>query len=60
MAVTVPTSGPISGSGSGPAQGVTDFLGSRPPFDAVGAENLARVVAVTETEASPRGKTILP
>ena len=60
MAVTVPTSGPISGSGSGPAQGVTDFLGSRPPFDAVGAENLARVVAVTGTEVSPRGKTIFP
>jgi CBS domain-containing protein len=34
------------------------FLGSRPPFDAVSADDLARVVAVTETEAVPRGKTI--
>jgi CBS domain-containing protein len=37
---------------------IADFLGSRPPFDAVGAEDLARVAAVTETEVSPRGKTI--
>lgn len=40
-------------------QDVADFLGSRPPFDAIGAEDLARVAAVTETEAVPRGKTIL-
>jgi CBS domain-containing protein len=45
-------------SGSGPAAGVAEFLGSRPPFDAVGADDLARVAAVTETEASPRGTTI--
>ena len=41
-------------------QDVTGFLGSRPPFDAVGPEDLARVAAVTETEVSPRGKTIVP
>jgi CBS domain-containing protein len=35
-----------------------DFLGSRPPFDAVGADDLARIAAVTETEVIPRGKTI--
>jgi CBS domain-containing protein len=39
-------------------QDVAGFLGSRPPFDAVGAEDLARVAAVTETEVSPQGKTI--
>ena len=48
----------ISGSGPGPAQSVADFLGSRPPFDAVSAGDLARVAAVTETEVSPRGATI--
>jgi len=37
---------------------VAGFLGSRPPFDTVGAEDLARVAAMTETEAVPRGKTI--
>ena len=37
---------------------VADFLGSRPPFDPVDAEDLARVAAVTETDAVPRGKTI--
>jgi len=45
-------------SGPGPAQGVAEFLGSRPPFDAVSADDLARVAAVTETEVSPRGATI--
>ena len=39
---------------------IAEFLGSRPPFDAVGPEDLARVAAVTETEAVPRGKTIFP
>ena len=48
----------ISGSGPGPAQGVAEFLGSRPPFDAVSADDLARVAAVTRTEVSPRGTTI--
>jgi CBS domain-containing protein len=38
---------------------VAEFLGSRPPFDAVGAKDLARIAAVTETEVSPRGTTIL-
>ncbi len=37
---------------------IAGFLGSRPPFNAVGADDLARVAAVTETEVSPRGKTI--
>ncbi len=37
---------------------VAGFLGSFPPFDAVGADDLARVAAVTETEVIPRGKTI--
>ena len=41
-------------------QDVAGFLGSRPPFDAVGADDLARVAAVTETEVSPRGTTIFP
>ena len=45
-------------SGSGPAAGIAEFLGSRPPFDAVGGDDLARVAAVTETEVCPRGKTI--
>jgi CBS domain-containing protein len=43
-----------------PVQDVTDFLGSRPPFDTLGADELARVAAVTETEVSPKGKTIFP
>jgi CBS domain-containing protein len=56
----VSNSGPVSGSDSGPgtAAEVADFLGSRPPFDAVGADDLARIAAVTETEVIPRGKTI--
>jgi CBS domain-containing protein len=37
---------------------VADFLGSRPPFDAVDTGDLARLAAVTQTEAVPRGKTI--
>jgi CBS domain-containing protein len=37
---------------------IAGFLGSHPPFDAVDADDLARVAAVTETEAIPRGKTI--
>ena len=37
---------------------IGDFLGSFPPFDAVGTDDLARVAAVTETEVIPRGKTI--
>ena len=37
---------------------ITGFLGSRPPFDAVGADELARVAAVTEMEEFPAGKTI--
>ena len=37
---------------------IAGFLGSFPPFDAVGADDLDRVAAVTETEVIPRGKTI--
>jgi CBS domain-containing protein len=40
--------------------GIAEFLGSRPPFDTVGTDDLARIAAVTETEVSPRGKTIFP
>jgi len=64
--MTVPISGPLPGSepGSGPAaapeMNTADFLRSRPPFDVVGTDELARVAAVTETEVSPRGKTIFP
>ncbi|HLK76738.1 MAG TPA: putative nucleotidyltransferase substrate binding domain-containing protein [Streptosporangiaceae bacterium] len=45
-------------AGPGPAQDVAGFLGSRPPFDAVGPQELARVAAVTAVEASPPGTTI--
>ncbi|HEY2264586.1 MAG TPA: CBS domain-containing protein, partial [Streptosporangiaceae bacterium] len=37
---------------------ITGFLGSHPPFDAVDADELARLAAVTETEVTPRGKAI--
>ena len=37
---------------------IAGFLGSFPPFDAVGADDLARIAAVTETEVVARGKTI--
>ena len=37
---------------------IAGFLSSFPPFDAVGADDLARIAAVTETEVVPRGKTI--
>ena len=37
---------------------IAGFLGSHPPFDTVEAGDLARVAALTETEVSPRGKTI--
>ena len=37
---------------------IAGFLGSFPPFDAVGADDLARIAAVTETEVVPKGKTI--
>ena len=41
-------------------QDVAGFLGSHPPFDAVDADELARIAATTETEVSPRGKAIFP
>ena len=37
---------------------IAAFLGSYPPFDAVGPDELARVAAVTEIETFPAGKTI--
>ena len=37
---------------------IAGFLGSFPPFNAVGADDLDRVAAVTQTEVIPRGKTI--
>jgi CBS domain-containing protein len=39
-------------------QDIAGFLGSHPPFDAIGADELARLSAVTEMESSPAGKTI--
>jgi CBS domain-containing protein len=50
----------VAQSESGPdrAAETAAFLGSRPPFDAVGADDLARIAAVTETETVPQGKTI--
>jgi CBS domain-containing protein len=39
-------------------QDIAGFLGSHPPFDSVGADDLARVAAVTEMESFPAGKTI--
>ena len=41
-------------------QDIAGFLGSHPPFDAVDADELARIAATTETEVSPRGKAIFP
>jgi len=37
---------------------IASFLCSHPPFDGLGAEERARVAAVTETETFPPGKTI--
>jgi CBS domain-containing protein len=37
---------------------LADFLGSHPPFDTVGADDVARVAAVTEIESYPARKTI--
>src|SRR5262245_27449830 len=37
---------------------IAGFLAAHPPFDAVGADVLARVAAVTEIESFPAGKTI--
>jgi CBS domain-containing protein len=37
---------------------IAGFLAAHPPFDAVDADELARVAAVTETESFPAGKTI--
>jgi CBS domain-containing protein len=48
----------VATSQSDPVGDIADFLGSHPPFDAVEADDLAGVAAVTETEVFPRGKTI--
>src|SRR5262250_1689389 len=37
---------------------IAGFLGSHPPFDGLGGEELARVAAVTEIETFPRGERI--
>jgi CBS domain-containing protein len=37
---------------------IAEFLGSHPPFDVMGADDVARVAAVTEIESHPAGKTI--
>jgi CBS domain-containing protein len=37
---------------------VADFLASHPPFDVMGADDVARVAAVAEAESHPAGKTI--
>jgi len=37
---------------------IAGFLGSHPPFDAVDADELARIAAVTDPEVTPRGKAI--
>jgi CBS domain-containing protein len=37
---------------------ISGFLSSHPPFDAISADELARVTAVTEVEECPSGKTI--
>jgi CBS domain-containing protein len=39
-------------------QDIAGFLAAHPPFDAVDADELARVAAMTETENFPAGKTI--
>ncbi len=39
-------------------QDLADFLGSHPPFDAVGPDDVARVAAMTQIEYYPTGKTI--
>jgi CBS domain-containing protein len=41
-----------------PMDDIAGFLGSHPPFDGLGADELAHVAAVTEIEAFPAGKTI--
>jgi CBS domain-containing protein len=37
---------------------IAEFLGSHPPFEVMGAGDVARVAAVTEIESHPAGKTI--
>src|SRR5215831_8285635 len=42
----------------GPMEDIAGFLAAHPPFDAVGADELARVADVAETEEFPAGKTL--
>jgi CBS domain-containing protein len=37
---------------------IAAFLGAHPPFDVLGADELARIAAGTETETAPRGQVI--
>jgi len=37
---------------------IAAFLGAHPPFDVLGADELARIAAGTETETTPRGQVI--
>jgi CBS domain-containing protein len=39
-------------------QDIAEFLGSHPPFDSLGTDELARLAATTEMEFSPAAKTI--
>jgi CBS domain-containing protein len=45
-------------SDPGPVEDIAGFLGTHPPFDALEPGELARMAALTETESTPRGKTI--
>jgi CBS domain-containing protein len=53
----VPGPGGAAGPAGAPGD-VAGFLGAHPPFDGLAPDELARVVAVTETEVSARGQTI--
>ena len=55
---TVTVAGGGNEPASDPVRDIAEFLGSFPPFDTVGEDDLARIAAVTETEVIPRGKTI--
>jgi CBS domain-containing protein len=39
-------------------QQIAEFLAAHPPFDAMGADDVARIAAVTQIELYPAGKTI--
>jgi CBS domain-containing protein len=54
------TNSPDPGQVAGPPGDIAGFLGSHPPFDTIGPDEVARVAAVTLTEVSPAGTTIFP